>query len=182
MWSVCVLSCPRARNVSQTHCNNFKWHDWGVRVLWVTAGDGYVLMQGAPWGLLVTTTCVHVYKHTDTATCLSPPQHGSTLCVLIGVCFISARRSERVSLLQSMGLSFFSFFLLRWCLDSLWQVLDGVILRSVVSLWSLIWFFFLNLWNHIIHMFSPCDISLSKQTHSFLTPQTDWRDAACPLR
>lgn len=47
------------------------------------------------------------HTHTCTATCLSLPQHGSSVFVLIGVCFISARKSERVSLLQSMGLSFF---------------------------------------------------------------------------
>lgn len=56
----------------------------------------------------------HTYACTQkhiarTALRLSPstPSMGVT-CVLIGVCFISARRSERVSLLQSMRFSFFS--------------------------------------------------------------------------
>lgn len=111
-WNVkCVFWAARGQGMSPKLTVTTLSGMTRVRVLWVTAGDECVLMQGAPRGLLVTTTCFHVYeytpKHTHTATCLSPPQHGSNVCVLIGVCFISARRNERVSLLQSMGLSFF---------------------------------------------------------------------------
>lgn len=58
------------------------------------------------WSHHATCSPLHIHTHTQTATCLFHPQHGSNVYVLIGVCFITAR-SERVSLLQSMGLSFF---------------------------------------------------------------------------
>lgn len=122
---VCVLSRQSARNVFQTHCNNFKGHDQSVCELWVTAGDGCMLRQGVPGGLSLPAAYVHIYydaththTHTSTATCLSPSQHGSKAFVLIGVCFVSARKSKRVSPLQSMLLS---FFLVGRCWSALWH-------------------------------------------------------------
>lgn len=107
-WNVkCVFWAARGRGMSPKLTVTTLSGVTRVRVLWVTAGDGCVLMQGAPRGLLVSTACVQYANTHIAATCLSPPQHGSNVCVLIGVCFISARRSERVSLPQSMGLSFF---------------------------------------------------------------------------
>lgn len=67
-WNVkCVFRVARgARNASQIHCNNFKWHDRSVCVCYkLTAGDRRGLLQGAPLGSLVTTTCVHTCKYTN---------------------------------------------------------------------------------------------------------------------
>lgn len=108
-----------------------------TRVCVMSNSRWWVLMQGAPRGLLFITTCVQIYKytqkkHTNTckATCLSLTQHGSNVCVSIGVCCISARRSEIVVKVKKKV-----EYLLGGCLDNLWQVFGGVLLRSVVSLW-----------------------------------------------
>lgn len=53
-------------------------------------------MQGAPRGLLFTATCVRVHKCTrkHIRQPVLPTQHGCNVCVLIGVCCISARRRK----------------------------------------------------------------------------------------
>lgn len=114
---VCVLSSPE-RGMSPKLTVTTLSGMTRVRVLWVTAGDGCVLMLGAPQGPvghhhMCSRIQIHT-KNTHTVTCLSPPQHGSNVCVLIGVCFISARKRERVSLLRSMGLSFFFVQVVFW--------------------------------------------------------------------
>lgn len=55
---VCALSSLRARNVSQTHCTNFKWQD--VVCVMSDRGDACILMQGAPQALLVPIPHVHL--------------------------------------------------------------------------------------------------------------------------
>lgn len=61
----------------------------------------------AYWSPRHMSPFVHTLKYTHAHMhSVFHPQQGSNVCVLIGVCFITARRNERVSLLQSMGLSF----------------------------------------------------------------------------
>lgn len=80
----------------------------------MTAGDGCVLMPGAPNAcclppppphVLMCGNTLHNTHSTCTVTCLSLPQRGSEVFVLRSVCFISACKRERVSALRSMGLS-----------------------------------------------------------------------------
>lgn len=123
-WNVkCVFWAARGRGMSpKLTVTTFKYHDRRACVMsdsrWRVRARARVRL----WGLLITITCVHVNRRTDEVTCLSPPQHCSNVCVLIGVCFISARKRERVSQLQSMGLSFF------FCWGGIWTTFGRCLL------------------------------------------------------
>lgn len=105
-WNVkCVFRA--ARNVSQTHCNNFKGHDhcvcvcvWGI---WVIAGDWCMSMKGLFFPMHVFIYANTCKTRAHTASHLSPSVE-SNVYILIGVCFV--RQKNRESLSQSLGLSF----------------------------------------------------------------------------
>lgn len=150
----------------------------GVFVLWVTAGDGCVFLKGAPQGLYICPCMyIHPQKVSHTHNNLSVPSTAWEKCVCFNRCLLYLSQKKWKSICSHQWA--FHSFLFRWCLDNLWQVLSGVLLRSVVSLCSFIFtfsYFVLSLY------FSPFfSFLLSSLCQLFSHPQTDFRDAAWPL-
>lgn len=81
---VCVLSGPGARNVSQTHCNNFKWHDQSACVMsdsrwWVRAHAGCAPRPVGHHHMFFTYTNTHQNIQTRWPVC---PLHSmGVMCV-----------------------------------------------------------------------------------------------------